>query len=358
MIPVNKPYMPPLDEVTALLEQVWSRAWLTNQGPLARALEERIAARLGRSLFVANGTVAIHLALRALQVRGTVLTTPFSFVATASAPVLAGHDIRFADIDPATLNLDPGKVREAMDDDVGAILATHVYGNACDVDALQSIADEAGIPVIYDAAHAVGATLRGRPLLSFGNGATSSLHATKVVHSAEGGLVQFRDDDAHGRAVRLRNFGIDSAAAGIPTEPGLNAKNSELHAAVGLVAFERLDAVIAKRLALAEHYASELDGLVELPLAHAEQTTNAAYAPILLESEEQRAAVEAALAASDIGSRRYFYPALNTLPWTGGPSMPVAESAARRVLCLPLYYDLTAEEVHRICGVIRRCLGA
>lgn len=235
MIPVTKPFLPPIDQLHQYLEGVWKRQWLTNMGPLASDLEMRLKdhLELKHLLFVTNGTVALQMAIKALGLQGEIITTPFSFVATTSSIVWENCKPIFVDIDSQTLNIDPSKIEAAITERTSAILATHVYGNPCDVEAIDKIAKRYNLRVIYDGAHAFGVTINNKSIFEYGDISTCSLHATKLYHSVEGGLIVTKDSQLLKRLAYIRNFGIsghDSFA-----ELGLNGKNSELHAAVGLI---------------------------------------------------------------------------------------------------------------------------
>lgn len=357
MIPVVRPYLPNREKLDRYLDGIYERNWWTNDGPLLQQLTERLKSHLGveHLLLVGNGTLALQVAVRALGVApagGEAITTPFSFVATASSLQWEGLDVRFADIDSATLCLDPDRVRAALTERTRVIVPCHVYGNACDVDGLRDVAAQAGIPVVYDAAHAFGTRLRGEGLLSHGDAATLSFHATKLFHTVEGGGIVFRHREHLELAKRLINFG-QRAADDVP-DVGINAKLNELQAAVGLCVLDDIDDILIGRRRVCDAYDALLSG-VEQPEWHLEATRNYAYYPVLLEDEAAVFRVVTSLGAVGIFPRRYFFPALNDLQTTrGGPTMPKAERAAARVLCLPLWPSLADEVVAKVCSVVRR----
>jgi len=356
VLPVSEPFLPDLAELVVQLRRAWDAGTLTNHGLLARELEQALRARLsspGLSL-VANGTLALHLALHAMDIQGEVITTPFSFAATVTSVLWERCTPVFADIDPATLNLDPIAVRGAVTSRTRAILATHVYGNPCDVVAFERLGAEVGCPVIYDAAHAFDVRVGDRSILSFGDASAMSFHATKVFHTAEGGAVSVRDEERRGRVERLRNFG--QSAPGVFAELGTNAKLSELHAAVGLVVLAHMNETRARRAATAARYDAALGGdspTLRRPAWHPEASRNYAYYPLLLQDEARTLATIAALAEHGYQARRYFYPALHTLPYAG-PSRPcpVALDAARRVLCLPLHASVGDDAAEKIAALV------
>lgn len=354
MIPVTKPFLPSQAKFNEYLNSIWERQWLTNMGPLSNELEYKLQKHLNvqQLLFVTNGTVALQMAIKALDLKGEIITTPFSFVATTSSIAWEGCTPVFVDIDKTTFNIDPTKIEEVITERTSAILATHVYGNPCDVLAIERIAQKHNLKVIYDGAHAFGVKVEGRSIFEYGDVSTCSLHATKLYHAVEGGLVFCNDADLYRKLRYIRNFGI----SGFETfaELGLNGKNSEFHAAMGLVNLDYLDLIHEKRKTLTELYNSLLRHFSHYrPEWHKSASLNYAYYPILLPSEEKLLKVVEKLKDQDIQTRRYFYPSLaNSLPYIPSQSFSITDDIAKRVLCLPLYYDLTIEEVQKICKVI------
>lgn len=356
MIPVTKPFLPPQDEYKSYVEGIWKRQWLTNMGPLASDLEMKLKAhlRVNHLLFVTNGTVALQMAIKALGITGEIITTPFSFVATTSSIVWEGCKPVFVDIDRATLNIDPSKIEAAISERTSAILATHVYGNPCDVEAIGAIAAKHNLKVIYDGAHAFGVEVNGKSIFDYGDISTCSLHATKLYHSIEGGLIVTKDSNLLKKLAYIRNFGI----SGFETfaELGINGKNSEFHAAMGLANLKYTAEIREKREHLTMAYDKNLKRLKAYsPSWSHTATKNYAYYPVVLESEELLVRVKETLDRQEIFTRRYFYPSLpSALPYVKFNKMPITDDIARRVLCLPLYYDLTIEEVELICRIILR----
>lgn len=359
MIPVTKSFLPPRQEYDAQLTRAWESGWLTNNGSLLLELEARLREYLGvKHVFVVNnGTIALQIAFRALEIRGPVVTTPFSYVATTSTLVWEGCEPVFADIDPHSFCISPSTVGLRCTSDTAAILATHVYGNACDVAALSAIANERSIPVIYDAAHAFGVRLNGKSLLTYGDVSTLSFHSTKLFHTVEGGAVVTADDTLAHRIAYLRNFGHDGPEAfhGL----GINGKQSEFHAAMGLAVLPYVQSLIESRRAVSELYDRELDGLpLSRPTLADGLTYNYAYYPVLLPDEASVIAVRDGLAENGVLVRRYFFPSLTQLPYVSQQHCPVAEEYSRRVLCLPLYHDLPSGDVIRIAGLVRSLVSA
>lgn len=356
MIPVTKPFLPPREVYDKFVDGIWHRQWLTNMGPLASQLEMDLKdfLQVNHLLFVTNGTVALQMALKALAVSGEVITTPFSFVATTSSIVWEGCQPVFVDIDPQSLNIDPTKIEAAITAKTSAILATHVYGNPCDVEAIERIAKKHKLKVIYDGAHAFGVKVNGRSVFEYGDVSICSLHATKLYHSIEGGLIITKDPELLKKLASMRNFGISGFESF--ADLGINAKNSEFHAAMGLANLELVNGIMEKRVALIHRYESKLKNFKAFrPKWHDKSANNGAYLPYVLESEELLIKIKKELDGHEIFTRRYFYPSLaKALPYLDPVEMPVTDSIAKRVLCLPLFFELTFEEVDIICRIILR----
>lgn len=356
-INVTKPFLPPISDYEKYVKEIWMREWLTNNGPLVNDLELQIKARLELEhfLFLGNGTIALQIAMRALDLQGEILTTPFSYVATSSSIVWEGCSPVMVDICPLSLNIDSEKLEAAITNKTTGIVATHVYGNPCDVDKIEAVAEKHGLKVIYDAAHAFGTKLKGRSLFSFGDVSTASFHATKLFHTIEGGGVFARDPSVLKRMAEMRNFGHVSPTEFL--EVGINGKNSEFHAAMGLCNLKYIDEIMLNRKALSDRYDQNLANIGLLRPKIAEGTDyNHAYYPIICESERDLISIVKVLNLNNIFPRRYFYPSLSMLPYISGQSAPIAEDVAKRVLCLPLYHSLTVEEVDMISRLLKRAL--
>lgn len=356
MIPVTRPFLPPQEEYQEFLNGIWKRQWLTNMGPLASELEMSLKARLSLNylLFVTNGTIALQMAIKALGLKGEIITTPFTFVATASSIVWENCIPKFVDINIDSLNIEPNKIEEAITKNTSAILATHVYGNPCDVESIESIAKKYKLKVIYDAAHAFGVKLNGTSIFEYGDISTCSLHATKLYHSIEGGLIVTKEANLLKKLAYMRNFGFDGPEAF--SELGINGKNSEFHAAMGLINLKYLEEIHLKRKILTERYDINLATLKGVkPVWNSNASLNYAYYPVILESEKLLLRIKEILDTSEIFTRRYFYPSLaSTLPYVTPQSFEITDDISKRVLCLPLYHDLTKEEVDLICRLILR----
>ena len=356
MIPVTKPFLPAAKEYKSYIKSIWERQWLTNNGPLVNTLELRLKDYLGLNhlLFVANGTLALQLAIKALELSGEIITTPFSFVATTNAIVWQSCKPVFVDIDAETFNIDPAKIEAAITPKTSAILATHVFGNPCDIDAIQQIADRYHLKVIYDAAHCFGTRYKNRSVFEYGDVSTTSFHSTKLFHTIEGGAVITKDPTLLRKMALMRNFGY----SGIDTfsEPGINAKNCEFHAAMGLCNLNHVDEILKKRKYLHINYKQRLTNLnVQFQKIQNSDDYNYSYFPVLFKNEEVMLKAKANLEMAQVFCRRYFYPSLSALPYVDNVDMPVCEDVARRILCLPLYHTLTVAELDLISRLLLRC---
>lgn len=351
---VTKVFLPPLEEYQAYIAQIWESAHITNQGPMLHELEKNIENYLGVTNFqlVTNGTLALQLALRALDITsGEVITTPFSYVATTSAILWERCTPIYVDIEPDTFCIDAEKIEAAITPATKAILVVHVFGYPCDIEKIEEIALKHNLKVIYDAAHAFGASYKGKSLLSFGDISITSLHATKLFHTVEGGGIVVKDEVVRDKIDMLKKFG---QLGDEQLSLGINAKTSELHAAMGLANLKYIDEIIASRKAVCELY-EELLGDVVLTLHPGKDLEyNYAYYPVIFDSEDLLLKVIDALNDQSIFPRRYFYPSLNRLPYIDNQdSCPVSEKISKTILCLPLYFGLDHESVKRVCKIIR-----
>jgi len=359
---VTQPTLPPLEEFVPYLEKIWESKWLTNAGPFHQELESALAAYLGvehLALF-ANGTIALVTALQTLRISGEVITTPYSFVATSHA--LLWNNIRpvFSDIDQ-TGNLDPNKIEAAITPQTTAILPVHCYGNPCDIESIQRIADTYGLKVIYDAAHAFGVRQRGLSLLKQGDLSILSFHATKVFTTFEGGAIVCQDAKTKQRIDYLKNFGFADEVTVMA--PGINGKMNELQAAFGLLQLKHIDRAIARRLSIDATYREALRGvrgITFIPVSP-ETTPNGSYFPVLVGERYplSRDALYQRLRDNGIFARRYFYPLISDMPmYRGLPSaaasnLPVSKHMADQVLCLPIYPDLPEMSLDLIIDLVR-----
>ncbi len=358
MINVTKTYLPPLEEFQHYVQGIWQRNQLTNNGPLVQELEKKLKEYLGvkHCFYVSNGTIAIQIALKVLNITKEVITTPFSYCATSHSIIWENCTPVFADISEENFCIDPEKVEALINEKTEAILATHVYGNPCEVDKLAMIAKKHNIKLIYDAAHAFGVKVQGTSLFNFGDISTCSFHSTKVFHSTEGGAIFTNDDKLAYLIDSYRSFGHKGD---IYNTIGINGKNSEFHAAMGLCVLPKVIEIIDARKKIFQLYDSLLNwNKLVKPILKTSFEKNYAYYPIFFESEKILLAVKKALEAENIFPRRYFYPSLSTLKFvTEQSNCPISDDFAPRALALPLYYDLAHADVERISKLINNIIS-
>lgn len=354
-IQVTEPFLPPLQEYIEYLKGIWDRNHLSNNGPLVKELEHKIQAyhRIDMPVHcVANGGLGLQIILKALDIRGEVITTPFSYVATASCPLWEGCSIKFADIESDNLTIDPVAVEAAIGPDTEAIMATHVFGNPCDCEALEKIANKNGLALIFDAAHAFGVRYKSKSILEYGDASMVSMHATKLMHAVEGGFVVVKDPSVAEKVEWMRCFGHKGYEEfhGV----GINAKMSELHAAMGLCNLPHLDMILDKRQETCEIYDGIINSLAELSTITCRQgaSRNYSYYPVIFDSETLLLSVIAKMNADNIFPRRYFHPSL-CLHFDGHQKVcPVSRAISSRILCLPLSFSMTKESIDRIAATL------
>ncbi len=354
MIPVTKTFLPPIEEYRAVLQRAWDKQWLTNRGELVLELEEKLKEYLSvkNVLVTNNGTVPLQIALKLLGHGGEIITTPFSYVASTAAIVWENCTPVFVDIHPEYLTIDETKIEAAITPQTTAILATHVFGNPCAVEAIETIALRHQLAVIYDGAHAFGVQHMGRSLFEYGDVSTCSFHATKLFHTGEGGAIFCRDEALHRRMYQSHNFGhkgqLDFHGLGI------NGKMSELQAALGLTILPYMAEILAARKQVVDFYDQHLDFTRLQKLKIREHTTwNYAYYPVIFQTESLLIEAQQRMNALDIFPRRYFYPSLNTLPYVHAGAMEISENTAARILCLPLYTGLSASDLELIISSLQ-----
>lgn len=341
MINVTKSYLGSKNKFKAYIDRIYNTGWLTNNGPLVTALEHRLKDYLGvRNIILTNnGTIALQIAYRALGINGSAITTPFSFVATTSSLQWEGIKPIFADIDPATWNLDPNQIERHIQQDTSAIVATHVFGNPCDVERIEQIARIHNLKVVYDGAHAFGVRHKGQSVYKWGDISTLSFHATKLFHTIEGGAIVTNDDELADRVRLLCNFGIvdTDQIEGI----GINAKLNEFSAAMGMCVLDDIELILECRAEIGRRYEKRLGDHFDLQLLQPESQCNYSYFPIALDDENQLLRCRSQLNENGVNPRRYFYPSLDTLEHLQ-PQTPQPRSRAlsRRVMCLPIYPGL------------------
>lgn len=354
---VTKPSLAPLSEFTQYLEQVWETGVLTHNGPLVQKLESELENKLHTSnlSLVTNGTVAIQMAIKALELKGEIITTPFSWVATVSAIKWEGCTPIFCDIDENTLNIDVSKIENMITKDTVAIMPVHVFGNPCDVESIESIAKKHNLKVIYDAAHAVGTNYGEKSVLDYGDISTISLHGTKIFNTAEGGACIANSTELHEKLKRIRFFGHDDHKDVV--EDGCNGKVTEIHAALGLANLRYYDDVLDDRKKTYELYVKNLKGIESIRFQTIVEGCNYSYMPIIFESEDAMIKVESALNAVSIYPRRYFSPSLNNLNYiVRYQEMPISESISKRILCMPLYFGIGDDTVLKIATIFKEVM--
>jgi dTDP-4-amino-4,6-dideoxygalactose transaminase len=357
MINVTKTFLPDREKYKKYVDQIFDAGWVTNNGPLVKKLEERLAAYLGvkNIVLVANGTVALEIAYRTLGIKDYVITTPFSFVATTSSLVTNGLKPIFCDINPDSLNIDTSLIEETITPNTTAIVPVHVFGNVCEVELIEQVAAKYNLKTIYDASHAFGVEYKGQSILNYGDISTLSFHATKLFHTIEGGALIIKDDDLVDKARYLINFGIENPES-IP-ELGTNAKMNEFEAAMGLCVLDEIENAIALRKIIYDRYISELDGYVAFQKTSSESSLNYSYFPIIFNTEELLLEVQSKLGQVNIFPRRYFYPSLDSLSYIEPKQFsPVSRAISKRIMCLPIYPGLTTDEQSLIIETIKGCL--
>jgi dTDP-4-amino-4,6-dideoxygalactose transaminase len=352
MINVTKTFFPPIEEYNAQVQRIWENQWLTNRGALVLELEEKLKEYLSVSniIIMNNGTIPIQIALKILGNNAEIITTPFSYVATTAAIVWENCTPVFVDIHPDYLTIDETKIEAAITPRTKAILATHVFGNPCHIEAIKTIAQKHNLKVIYDAAHAFGVTYQGKSIFEYGDVSTCSFHSTKLFHTGEGGAVFCNDSILRDKIFYSHNFGHNG-----PHEfhgLGINGKISELQAAMGLAVFPHMGEIIEGRKKVVDYYDSHLVFTKLSKIKIRENSKwNFSYYPVIFETETKLLEVQKALNEQEIFPRRYFYPSLNTINYVGITEMPISESVASRILCLPLHMNLDLSSVTNIINI-------
>ncbi len=357
MINVTKTFLPPLDEYQNQLQRIWKNEWLTNRGELVVELEEKLIKYLSVSniILMNNGTIPIQIAMKLLGKQGEIITTPFSYVATSAAIIWENCTPVFVDINPEYLSIDENKIEQAITSKTTCILATHVFGNPCNIEAIENIAKKHNLKVIYDAAHAFGVTYNNQSIFQYGDVSTCSFHATKLFHTGEGGAVFCQDDELFKQFFYSHNFGHNGPLDfhGL----GINGKISELQGAMGLSVLPYMDKIISARKNTVEFYLKNLNEQHLVFMKIRENTNwNYSYFPVVFKSEEALLKVQSNLNSSLIYPRRYFYPSLNTIKYVNGCKMEVSEDISKRILCLPLYHELSEDILINITNIINDAL--
>ncbi|WP_298392067.1 DegT/DnrJ/EryC1/StrS aminotransferase family protein [Flavobacterium sp.] len=357
MINVTKTFFPPIEDYQRQVQRIWDNQWLTNRGALVLELEEQLKDYLSVSniLVMNNGTIPIQIALKILGNGGEIITTPFSYVATTAAIIWEHCTPVFVDIHPDYLTIDESKIEATITPKTTCILATHVFGNPCNIEAIEAIAKKHNLKVIYDAAHSFGVNYNNQSVFDYGDVSTCSFHATKLFHTGEGGAVFCKDEALRHQLFYSHNFGHNG-----PLEfhgLGINGKISELQGAMGLAVLPHMETILTGRKAVVDYYQAHLDFTKLKSIKIRENTQwNYSYYPVILENEAMLLEVQKALNEQGIFPRRYFYPSLNTIPYVAGASMPISERIASSVLCLPLYAGLEIKNVQKIISIINTTL--
>lgn len=357
MIPVTKSFIPPIEEYKAHVQRAFDKGWLTNRGTLCLELEDKLKKHLNVSYInlMTNGTLPIQIALKVLGNQGEVITTPFSYVATTSTIVWENCTPIFVDIHPEYLTIDERKIEAAITDKTTCILATHVFGSPCNTEEIEKIAKKHGLRVIYDAAHCFGVEYLNRSLFDYGDISTASFHATKIFHTGEGGALFANNPEIQHETYYRHNFGHKTPESFY--DIGINAKISELQAAMGLAVLPYMDEIVSERKKVVNYYRNTLNFDLLKTIKIRENTKwNYSYFPVIFESEDQLTRTLSALNEHEVFPRRYFNPSLNTLDYVDSPKMEVSESIASRVLCLPLYVGISDQELKMITDVINKSL--
>ena len=353
---VTKSFLPPKEEFKKILDKIWASGILTNQGACVKELQNKIQTFLDVRHFhyVTNGTIALQLALDALNIKsGEIITTPFSYVATISSIIWERCKPVFVDIETDNFTIDPDKIESAITKQTRAIMAVHVFGYPCKVESIEKVANKHGLKVIYDGAHAFGANYKGKSLLAYGDISTCSFHATKLFHTVEGGACIVKDDSVSMKLDLAMRFGHD---ADTHCQLGINGKQSEIHAAMGLANFPYFSQIMADRKRVSESYDVALNGALERPKSVEGLKYNYAYYPVVFNSQEELLKVFTDLAKLEIFPRRYFYPSLNNLSYVKGERCPVSEDISSRIACLPLYVGLEQKDIDIIAFQIRKTI--
>jgi dTDP-4-amino-4,6-dideoxygalactose transaminase len=353
MINVTKTFFPPIEDYNLQVKRIWDNQWLTNRGELVLELENKLKEYLSVSniIIMNNGTIPLQIALKILGKNSEIITTPFSYVATTAAIVWENCTPVFVDIHPEYLTIDETKIEAAITPRTTAILATHVFGNPCHVEAIEAIAKKHNLYVIYDAAHAFGVNYKSKSIFEYGDVSTCSFHATKLFHTGEGGAVFCNDNTLRDKLFYSHNFGHNGPLDfhGL----GINGKISELQAAMGLAVFPYMAEIIEGRKKVVDFYKENLDFTKLTTIKIRENTQwNYSYYPVIFETEDKLLQVQKALNEENIFPRRYFYPSLNTINYVAKIELPISESIASRILCLPLYHELVISDVKKIGNIL------
>jgi len=356
-INVTETFLPDIFEYQKILSRSWEKKWITNRGELVCELEDKIKKNyhISNLILTTNGTLPLQIAIKTLNLEGEIITTPFSYIATTSSIIWEGCKPVYTDIDKDTFNINPDLIEAKITSKTVAIIATHVFGNPCEINKIDAIAKKHNLKIIYDAAHSFGTEYLDKSTFEYGDISTCSFHSTKIFHTGEGGALFTNDEELYSKLFYHHNFGHKGQENfhGL----GINAKMSELQAAMGLSVFPYFDDILAKRKTLYKLYQKELKDNVTFQKINSDCKYNYAYIPVIFNSEQELLTCKDKLNDNNIFPRRYFYPSLNTIEYINGSKMAVSESISKRILCLPLYYNLSEMEVIKISTLIVKTLN-
>ena len=353
MINVTKPYLPSQEKLQLYISEIYKTGWLTNNGPLLKTFENRLKEYLGvkNLILVTNGTLALQVAYKALKLKGEVITTPFSFVATSSSLLWENLEPIFCDIDKDNLTIDYQNIESLINKNTSAIVPTHVFGNSCDIEEIENIAKKYKLKTIYDASHCFDTNYKKQNILNFGDISTISFHATKLFHTIEGGAIITNNDKLAKQVRLLINFGFTGPEK--IEEIGINAKMNEFQAAMGLAILDEIDTIKEKRETVWRYYKEHIPKNIQLLDWNKNCTLNYAYFPIILKTEKQLLHLLEVFGKNNIYPRRYFNPSLNTLDYIKKKqSCPISEDISKRILCLPIYPDLEKRNILKIVNIL------
>lgn len=353
-INITKIFLPDKETFIKYIDKIYSSGWVTNDGPFVKEFEKKLENFLGirNVVVVSNGTLALQIAYRCLNIKGSALTTPYSFVATTSSLVWEGIKPIFADINKKTLTLEPTKIKKHLSKDITGIVPVHVYGNACEIDEINDIANQNNLKVVYDAAHCIGVKYKNKSIFNYGDASIVSFHATKLFHTIEGGAILTNDDHIAEEARLMRNFGISGEDK--IESVGINAKMNEIEAAMGLALLDNIESLIADRYRVWNVYYNNLLNYVEFPELNPDVKWNFSYVPVLFKNESQLEKVKEILNANNIFPRRYFYPSLDTLTYLNNQEkFPISNNISKRVLCMPNFFGVNDDTINSICELIK-----
>ena len=356
MIPVTKTYLPDINKYKKYVDEIYQSGWVTNNGKFVRELEERLSEYLGveNLVLVANGTLALEIAYRVLEIENFAITSPFSFVATVSSLVVNKISPVFVDINPKTLLINDNEIEKSINKEISAIVPVHVFGNVCNVEKIDMIAKKYNLKVIYDAAHCFGIKYKNESILKYGDISILSFHATKVFHTIEGGALIVNNKELVEKVRYMINFGIKNEEEIVSL--GSNAKMNEFEAAMGLCMLDEIDHIFKKREELWYRYYKSLQDYCEFPQRNIYATNNYGYFPVIFKNETELKKIKKALNEANIFPRRYFYPSLDSLSYIKNQYMPISRDISKRVLCLPLYPELDKNNQKKIIKIVKENL--